>query len=127
MKWTIVVASGLTSSFWRFNSAAGIINPHVYFPIDVIRMSELRGKVRARPGRSPARSDHGSRNNLPILRGAVARPRGSVPSQIFPSSASKETRWQTLIRARPNQRNSKASAARNFAIQDLVLVGLFGL
>jgi hypothetical protein len=127
MKRTIVFARVCPVHFGlQFSTRDHQPSGHVHFPIDIIRVSELRGKVRACPGRSPARTD-GSRNTLPILRGAAARPRGSVPSQIFPSPASKETRWRSLIRARPNQRNSKASAARSFAVQDLATADLAGV
>src|SRR5262249_32027567 len=57
-----------------------------------IQLSQLRGKVRNRSGRSPAAANDRSRDNLRKLRWPFAWPRGHFRSQILLNRASKTTR-----------------------------------
>jgi hypothetical protein len=68
-----VFAPGLTFFIWRFFSAAEI-TIHVYFPIYLIRMSKLRGKVRGRSSGSRSRTDYCPGDNVRELRRSAARP-----------------------------------------------------
>ena len=64
---------------------------HVRSLVRFIQLSQLRGKVRNRSGRSPSAANDRSRDNLCELRRPFTWPRGHFRSQILPNRASKTT------------------------------------
>jgi hypothetical protein len=97
VKWTNVFNSALTRSFGASLPAPGSRHlAHDYFPIDIVRVSALRGNIRGGSSGSRSRTDRRPRDNMRELRRSADGSCGAVPSQIFLDRASETARRQSL-------------------------------